>query len=406
MMTAAVHQTSEQPATKVWPNNIAPALQLATLAEVGAAIASVRTIEEILGVLVANARWILNYQRCSITVEAPSGDQMRVYAQDTAAGAYPSLTRMPLRHGLVGQVLASHQPLRLSDIDPEIAVDDSEAQVLVHRVRSILMLPLVADNRVFGTLTFSSARPNAFQPETLALGRFLSMQVAGAVQNALLLEELDGRENVIVSLALAIEAKDPYTEGHCQRLAQYAERLGRVLDFDPVHITKLRMAAILHDVGKIAVPEGILQKPDALTDDEYKILQLHPVTGESICQPLRSLRPMLPAIRHHHERWDGRGYPDGLVGEAIPLDARIIAIVDAFDAMTSDRPYRLGMPVERALAILRENRGPQWDTELLDAFIPLIEADLGEELVDDEFSPPVGSQRIWSVRRTAVARPG
>jgi HD-GYP domain-containing protein (c-di-GMP phosphodiesterase class II) len=270
----------------------------------------------------------------------------------------------------------------------------------------MLMMPLIADNHVFGTLTFSSNRPHTFPAETLALGRFLSLQVAGAVQNALLLEELDGRDNVIVSLALAIEAKDPYTEGHCQRLAQYAERLGRVLHFDEGHLTKLRMAAILHDVGKIAVPEAILQKPGNLTDDEYKILQLHPVTGESICQPLRSLRPMLPAIRHHHERWDGRGYPDGLVGEEIPLDARIIAIVDAFDAMTSDRPYRPGMPVERALAILRENRGPQWDEALLSAFIPLIEADLvaDGELETANLGQPVGPQKLWSARRT-VARP-
>lgn len=385
--------------------NIAPALQLATLAEISADVAAVRTVEAILGVVVSSARWILNYQYCSISIEAPTGDHMRVYAQSTSSSATPIVTRQELHQGLVGQMLNLRQPMRMTELDPATVGDDIEAQVLVTGARSVLLLPLIADGHVFGTLAFSSARPSAFPPESLALGRFLALQIAGGVQNALLLEELDGRENVIVSLALAIEAKDPYTEGHCQRLAQYAEQLGRVLDFDEVHIMKLRMAAILHDVGKIAVPETILQKPGTLTDEEYKVLQLHPVTGESICQPLRSLRPMLPAIRHHHERWDGRGYPDGLVGEEIPLDARIIAIVDAFDAMTSDRPYRPGMPVERALAILRENRGPQWDETLLVVFIPLIESELAADIVleDVEDVGPIGPQRQWSARRVVVA---
>jgi len=145
-----------------------------------------------------------------------------------------------------------------------------------------------------------------------------------------------------------------------------------VLHFNQEQLANLRMAAILHDVGKIAVPEAILNKPGALTVEEYSVMQQHPVVGEGICQPLRSAQAVLPAIRHHHERWDGAGYPDHLAGEQIPLDARIIAIVDAYDAMTSDRPYRSGMPVERALAELQENRGPQWDPALIELFVPLV----------------------------------
>jgi putative two-component system response regulator len=136
------------------------------------------------------------------------------------------------------------------------------------------------------------------------------------------------------------------------------------------------MAATLHDVGKIAVPEAILSKPGPLTDEEYTILKRHPVVGAEICSPLRAALDILPAVLHHHERWDGRGYPHGLTGEAIPTDARIIAIIDAFDAMTSDRPYRPGLSIATATAIIRENKGPQWDPAILDLFLNMIEQDL------------------------------
>ena len=140
-----------------------------------------------------------------------------------------------------------------------------------------------------------AARPHAYGGESFGSGRLLALQVTSAVRNALLLEDLDGKENVILSLALAIEAKDPYTQGHCQRLAHYAERVGRVLNFSHHQLANLRMAAILHDVGKIAVPEAILNKTGALTPVEYTVMQQHPLVGEGICQPLRSARG---AARH------------------------------------------------------------------------------------------------------------
>jgi putative two-component system response regulator len=208
----------------------------------------------------------------------------------------------------------------------------------------------------------------------MGIARLLGLQVAGALRTALLLEELDGQETVILSLALAIEAKDPYTEGHCQRLADYAVMLGRDLGMSERDIARLRMAALLHDLGKIAVPESILRKPGPLTVEEYEVVKQHPLVGERICRPLRSARAILPGIRHHHEHWDGTGYPDGLRREEIPLDARIIALVDAFDVMVSDRPYRRGMPVARALAIIEENAGPQWDPSLVERFLRLVAA--------------------------------
>jgi putative two-component system response regulator len=180
-------------------------------------------------------------------------------------------------------------------------------------------------------------------------------------------DELDNAETVLFSLALTIEAKDPYTEGHCDRLSKYSVALGEKLGLPQDVRVALRRGGLIHDIGKLAVPEGILLKPGPLTPEERKVMEQHTVIGERICAPLRSFRSVLPIIRHHHEKQDGSGYPDGLKGEKIPLTARILQVTDIYDALTTDRPYRKALPVEKALAIMREEvkRG-WWDGSLVD----------------------------------------
>ena len=179
-------------------------------------------------------------------------------------------------------------------------------------------------------------------------------------------DELDNAETVLFSLALSIEAKDPYTEGHCDRLSKYSVALGEKLGLPEDLRVALRRGGLVHDIGKLAVPEHILLKPGPLTPEERKIMEQHTIIGERICSPLRSFRHVLPIIRHHHEKWDGSGYPDGLEREQIPLTARILQITDIYDALTTDRPYRKALPVKEALAIMREEvkRG-WWDGSLL-----------------------------------------
>jgi putative two-component system response regulator len=180
-------------------------------------------------------------------------------------------------------------------------------------------------------------------------------------------DELERAESVLFSLARSIEGKDPYTHGHCERLSEYSARLGEQLGLAEDQITALRRAGVVHDVGKIAVPDAILLKPGRLTEDEWKVIREHPVVGERICAPLKSFRLVLPIIRHHHEKLDGSGYPDGLRGDAIPVTARVLQIVDVYDALTTDRPYKKAFSITDALQTMTQEvaRG-WWDPHIFD----------------------------------------
>jgi len=188
-------------------------------------------------------------------------------------------------------------------------------------------------------------------------------------------DELEHAENVLFALALSIEAKDPYTDGHCDRLSESSEALAKRLSLSEEELIALRRGGIIHDIGKVAVPDQILLKPGPLTPEERKVMQRHTIVGAGICSPLKSFRSVVPIIRHHHEKIDGSGYPDGLKGDAVPLTARILQTVDIYDALTTDRPYRKAMAPDRALALMREEvkRG-WWDGALVDELEAMVQA--------------------------------
>lgn len=192
------------------------------------------------------------------------------------------------------------------------------------------------------------------------------------LETRLIDDQVEGMEQIVFAMAAAAEAKDPTTEGHLRRMSRYAVWLGEALGFDERRLLILKYAGILHDIGKIGVSESVLRKPGELTPAEMDAMRQHPVIGEKICAPLRLSHELGPIIRHHHERWDGKGYVDGLVGEEAPLLARVISVVDAFDAMSSDRPYRSGLPLEEVSTRLREGAGSQWDPDITAAFLDLL----------------------------------
>jgi len=187
-------------------------------------------------------------------------------------------------------------------------------------------------------------------------------------------DELETVDSVLCTLGLSVEARDPYTEGHCERLAQNAGDLGRYLGVEGECVVALQRGGYLHDLGKIAVPDEILKKGKDLTPAEWVIMKQHPVTGETICRPLKSLRLVLPIIRHHHEHSDGSGYPDGLRAHEIPLLPRILQVVDIYDALRTARPYKPALSHEQAaVTMLAEARSGLWDQELVSEFFGMLD---------------------------------
>lgn len=177
---------------------------------------------------------------------------------------------------------------------------------------------------------------------------------------------------MVTSLAGAIDAKDPYTKGHSTSVSRYAEALARAVNLPEHEVERIKIGALLHDVGKIGIPENVLKKPGKLTDEEWEIMKQHPTIGaEKVLAPNEALRDLIPIVKYHHERLDGKGYPEQLKGNEIPLAARIVSVADAYHALVSDRPYRKGMPIEKACAILKEGAGIQWDADLVRQFISI-----------------------------------
>jgi HD-GYP domain-containing protein (c-di-GMP phosphodiesterase class II) len=229
--------------------------------------------------------------------------------------------------------------------------------------------PIQAHGQNLGAVLLNHGGPLRFRAEQTAGLQTLATLAGVAIledRHRVQLEDLF--MSVIVSLTMAIEAKDPYTEGHSVRVAAYSEAIGKQLGLPPAKLDMIHRSCLVHDIGKIAVGENILGKREALDVSEREKMDMHPLIGESILRPVAMLHPLLPGVRSHHEHYDGTGYPDGLKGEAIPIEARIMAVADAFDAMTSQRPYRQPLNEEVALAELKRNAGTHFDPRVVGAF--------------------------------------
>jgi HD-GYP domain-containing protein (c-di-GMP phosphodiesterase class II) len=219
-----------------------------------------------------------------------------------------------------------------------------------------------------------SAENGAFLPDEKALLLGYAQTTAVALQKILLREHLERNLiDTISSFVIALESKDPYLKGHSARVSLYSGELATVMGVPPAEVLLMSRAGMLHDLGKLVIMDNILHKPRQLTEEEFELIRTHPVVGDKILKPLRFLACEAKAVRHHHERYDGKGYPDGLKGDDIPLIARVVSVADAFDAMTSDRPYRSKRPLETAMEEIVRGAGTQFDPLAADAFstIPL-----------------------------------
>jgi putative nucleotidyltransferase with HDIG domain len=247
-------------------------------------------------------------------------------------------------------------------------------------LRSGLYVPIKTGEKIVGVIGIESEKPDYFTAEDEHLAVTLAAQAAVALENIRLFKDLQksnddlfrAYDETIEGWSHALDLRDKETEGHTLRVTALTVELARQMSISETEITQIRRGALLHDIGKMGVPDRILLKPDKLTEEEWMIMRMHPVNAYNLLSRVAFLRPALNIPHYHHERWDGSGYPTGLKGADIPLEARIFAVVDVYDALISDRPYRPGWPKEQALRSIQQSSGKYFDPRVVEEFLRLI----------------------------------
>jgi HD-GYP domain-containing protein (c-di-GMP phosphodiesterase class II)/HAMP domain-containing protein len=305
-------------------------------------------------------------------LDADTASVFLVYEGHTTRAAFSGGHRSPVPSPAADE-LAAHAVQHRQSLEVADAETDERLSVLAratNQLRSFLVVPLARQEGVVGSLVVGFCDPHDFGPEELPLLTTIGGQIAIALQNAEAYEKLDRMYlETVTALAAAMEAKDQYTASHADSLAAMAVAVGSRMGLADAELRMLQYAAVLHDIGKIGIPGNILNKPEALTREEFDTMAQHTIIGERIISRIDYLVPIARIIRSAHERWDGTGYPDGYVGEEIPLASRILLVCDAFDAMTTDRPYRKALPIETALGELSRHAGTQFDPRVIDVFL-------------------------------------
>ena len=257
-----------------------------------------------------------------------------------------------------------------------IATPDVEEDIEDSEKVTFVLVPLIAHDNPIGLIDIITDSPEgSITNKDMSLLTILAKQAALSIESVRLYESMKkDQANIIRALSSLVDAKDHYTLGHSQKVSAYAVRVAEKMKLDEKETENIKYAALLHDIGKIGIPDDIIKKPSKLSDDEFKIVVQHPVIGARIIKEIASLAGMVPIILHHHERFDGKGYPNGLKGKDIPVGARIVHAADAYDTMVSARSYRDMLPSELAISELRKNAGTQFDPEIVDIFIGVVRA--------------------------------
>jgi len=301
--------------------------------------------------------------------------------------------RIPINESsIAGWVAKNGKPLIVNDVAKDSRFNAQYSKKIEFKTKSILCVPLKIGERIIGVAEAINKLGDAsFTVADEGLFSTVANQIAMATENTKLNQDLrDLFFSTVRSLVTAIEAKDPYTKGHSERVTDYTLFLARALNLQEEEIEILHLAGLLHDIGKIGVMEGVLGKKEKLTEEDWKAIKQHPVIGAKILEPVKPMARIIPYILHHHERYDGKGYPDGLKGEDIPFYSRMIAIGDTFDAMTSDRPYRKGLPVYVALDEIKKNTGIQFDPRLAEIFVKEYKKKMSSHPIPSPTMPEAG----------------
>lgn len=354
---------------------------LRTLANIGGAINSSLDTNEVLRIVIDTIIELTGAERCVMMMENDQKEyEVRIgrnWKQQTLTPQEEAISRT-----IVNRVIETKSPILTTNAqeDPRF---DKEASIVDYKLRSIMCVPLEVMGNISGVIYVDNRSiPEKFNQSMLSLLDAFANQAGIALQNASLFEDLStshsqlqqAYDSTLEGWAKALELRDNVTEGHTQRVTKLTVELAKFMGYDEAEIENVRRGAILHDIGKMALPDNILHKKDDLTPEEWEEIKQHPQLAVQMLTNIDFLRPALAIPRYHHERWDGAGYPNQLKGEDIPLPARIFAVVDVWDAMTTNRPYRTAMPKDEAVEYIKKETGKHFDPKVVEAFLQMLDS--------------------------------
>lgn len=357
---------------------------LLPLFELSQMLLSERDLTRLLQMIVSTAVNETHADTASVMLIDQATRELRIQAAQGLSENIVRTARRALGERIAGWVAQTGEPLYLQDAiehDPALRAVMTRADVA-----EALCIPLMYKKQVIGVLNLNKAPGTvSFNESDIELSSILAGQAAIAIANVGLFEEVcrktrdleEANFDTIKALAEALESKDAYTRGHSDRAVAYAVAVAGKLNLGPEQTERLKYAAILHDIGKIGIPDAILNKPGSLTQEEYEVMKTHPERGAEIVRQIKFLSLVTPLVLHHQERFDGLGYPKGLSGDGVPIESRIVSVLDAFDAMTSNRVYRKAPGKEYAVAELRRCAGSQFDPKVVEAFLQVLSEEEG-----------------------------
>jgi HD-GYP domain-containing protein (c-di-GMP phosphodiesterase class II) len=326
----------------------------------------------ILKTILGAALTMLGAKGGSIMLRDEKANTLAIWASEGLGEEYGRHSRQRVGEGIAGRVAQTGEPVLLTG-----EVDDPDFHVLCVRsnVKDAVVAPLKVNGKTIGVLNLRNSNGSGtFDEADLDLLQAFADQVAIAIEVARRKQDVENMYvDSVSALAGAVDARDTYTGGHSALVREWSLKLARRMGLDDGRLSELSMGALLHDVGKIGVEDAILRKPGPLTDEEYSQVKMHPILGARILAPLGSRHDIMAMVRHHHERYDGTGYPAGLKGEDIPVEARILSVADSYHAMTSARPYRDALPREVVVKELRKGRGTQFDPHIVDLLLECLD---------------------------------
>ncbi len=347
--------------------------ELSALYEVGKSVTSSLHLDEVLKLITRKAAKIMDASSCSLRLLDGLQQELTLrcgYGLNNRS--FKIKKSLKVGESIAGRVVKNGKPHVINDLQKEKHYKYLHL-VKQKRLRSLITVPLVQKNRTLGVLSIYNRKPCKYTDEDVRLLSMFAGQAAIAIENARLYEQAEaGYLSTIRTLSNIIDAKDNHTYGHSERVMKYCINVAEDLGLSKSDKEILKYASLMHDIGKIGIDVGILRKPSKLSDEEWKIMIMHPVLGAGIVEQIGFLNDLAPLILRHHERYDGRGYPGRLKKEKIPLGARILSVVDAYESMVSNRPYRRALSIKKAKQELSKYAGTQFDPKIVKVFLKML----------------------------------